>query len=696
MNKLVLTILTLFPFSIAGAAEYALPSVVVTAERQAISTKQEPQSVTVITKEDIERKGASNVSEALADVLGLDSSRGSQNSTSAMGGHQLMLRGMNTNQTLVLVDGHRLADEDTSQTQNVYILSRMDVSQVDRIEVLRGPAGAMYGSDAMGGVIQIFTKKPGKKEMDYGFQLGSRENTTHFRYDPGKWGRWSMDVHGRITKVRPISFRNIGHDSRGVMYDGYDTPAYGNQQQFGIDGLYDFQNQNENQLRVSLDYFHEKTTLGMADATMTLSQMTQGTGMPPQIAGLVPPIVVQKEATSQTERKEWSSALTYTGHTPRNEYEGRVYYSQMKKFSENWNHRPGADGIDLSAFKGTMFEGALPGMLQRMQQMLDEKMPTYAFDRARYTQWGVDGKDTLRIANHSLTFGGEWLQNTYEGTRLISQKTEPGKEAKHSRQETALYVSDWWQLSNKWHVAPSLRLAKGSEYDWVATPKLGFTYEWNDTTRIKANFGKGFRAPTISELYICMDTGHPVAVIGNSDLVPEKSTSYDVGLSWERGHTSYGVSYFHNRVKHLIDTRYMGDHYEYVNRREADIQGMEMTLFHGWSDRWTLETGYTYLDAQDSALHTRLDNRSRHTWTTSLTYDDHKEYGFTGKIWDSFHGQYHFDGADYTYHAVNLSLQKHWGKTYQMTLGLYNIGNKKIDDLYVNGREWYVGMEYKM
>ena len=193
-----------------------------------------------------------------------------------------------------------------------------------------------------------------------------------------------------------------------------------------------------------------------------------------------------------------------------------------------------------------------------------------------------------------------------------------------------------------------------------------------------------------------MDTGHPVAVIGNSDLVPEKSTSYDVGLSWERGHTSYGVSYFHNRVKHLIDTRYMGDHYEYVNRREADIQGMEMTLFHGWSDRWTLETGYTYLDAQDSALHTRLDNRSRHTWTTSLTYDDHKEYGFTGKIWDSFHGQYHFDGADYTYHAVNLSLQKHWGKTYQMTLGLYNIGNKKIDDLYVNGREWYVGMEYKM
>ena len=696
MQKFLLSLLTLFPLSIAGAADYTLPSVVVTAERQAISAKQEPQSVTVLTREDIEKKGASNVSEALADVLGLDSSRGSQNSTSAMGGHQLMLRGMNTNQTLVLVDGHRLADEDTGQTQNVYILSRMDVSQVDRIEVLRGPAGAMYGSDAMGGVIQIFTKKPGTKEMDYGFQLGSREHTTHFRYDPGKRGRWSMDVHGRLTKVRPISFRNIGPDSRGVLYDGYDTPAYGNQQQFGFDGIYDFQNQNENQLRLGLDYFHEKTTLGMADATMTLSQMTRGTGMPPQIAGLVPPIVVQKEATSQTERKEWSSALTYTGNTGRNAYEGRIYYSQMRKHSENRNHRPGAEGIDLSAFKGTMFEGALPGMLQRMQQMLDEKMPTYSFDRARYTQWGVDGKDTVRLSHHSLTFGGEFLSNAYEGTRLISQKVEPGKEAKHSRKETAFYVSDWWTISKKWHIAPSLRLAKGSEYDWVGTPKLGLTYEWNDTTRLKVNYGKGFRAPTISELYLRMDTGHPVEVIGNPDLVPEKSTSYDVGVAWERGKTSYGISYFHNRVKHLIDTQYVGDHYLYVNRNKAEIQGVEMTFSHGLSDRRTLEMGYTYLDAKDSALHTRLDNRSRYTWVTSLTYDDHKDYGFTGKLWDSFHGQYHFDGADYTYHAVNLAMQKHWGKTYQMNFGVYNIGNKKIDDLYVNGREWYVGMEYKL
>ncbi len=695
MNKFLLSLLTLFPFSLAGAVDYTLPAVVVTGERQAISLKQEPQSVTVITREDIEKKGAANVSEAMSEVLGLDVSRGSQNSTSAMGGHQLMLRGMNTNQTLVLVDGHRLADEDTSQTQNVYILSRMDVSDVERIEVLRGPAGAMYGSDAMGGVIQILTKQPGQKEMSYGFHLGSRENTTHFRYDPGQMGRWSVAVNGRLTKVRPISFRNRGPDSRGVLYDGVDTPAYGNQQHFGLDTVYDFQNDNENKLRYQLDYFHEKTNMGMADATMSLSEMA--TGMPPQIAKLVPPIVVQQNAISRTERTEWSSALTYSGHTKRNSYEGRMYYSQLKKHSENSNGRPGADAIDLSAFKSNpMFAPAIPGMLRRMQAMLDEKMPLYAFDRARYTQWGVDGKDTMKCKNHSLTFGGEFLQNMYEGTRLISQKAEPGKEVKHTRREAALYVSDWWDISKKWHLAPSLRIAKGNTYDWVATPKLGLTYEWNDKTRMKANYGKGFRAPTISELYLRMDTGHPVIVYGNPDLAPEKSESYDLGLEWERGQTSYGISYFYNQVKNLIDTQYEGDHYVYVNRKEADISGLETTLRHALGNRWTWETGYTYLNAKDSSVHTRLDNRSRHILITSLTYDDHRDYGFTGKLWDSFHGAYHFDGKDYTYHAVNLLLQKHWGKAIHLTAGLYNLGNKKIDDLYVNGREWYLGMECKV
>ena len=696
-SNLLLALFTLLPiYGLTADVSYELPEVVVTAERKAIDRKQEPQAVTVVTQKDIEQKGASNVSEAVADVLGLDISRGSQNSTSAMGGHQLMIRGMNTNETLVLVDGHRLADEDTGQTQNVYLLSRLDLSKVERIEILRGPAGAMYGSDAMGGVIQIITKKPGHQEMDYGWHIGSREEETHVRYDPGAMGRWRFSFDGRLTKVRPIFFRNTSFiPSRWMQYDGYDVPAYGNQQHFGLDLMYDFQNTNQNALRFTSDYFHEKTTLDMADATMSLSQVTAGTGMPEGGASRMPPIVVQKDAVNLAERTEMSHSLSYTGKTARHDYEGRVYYSTLKKHSENINHRPDANEIDLSTFSPA-YDAVIPDMKNKLDDMLDQMMPRYSYDRASYHLWGLEGKDTMTFSRHTVTYGGEFRQYTYKGTRLVSQQENPGKEGKHGREEEAFYVSDWWDVSPKVHLSPSLRLAKGSTYSLMGTPKIGLTYEWDPKTRLKANYGKGFRAPTISELYLHMDTGHPIEIFGNPELLPEKSTSYDLGLEWERGKTSYHLSYFHNDVKNLIDTQYEGDHYSYVNRKKAAIQGLEMEFSHPWHENWTLDASYTYVDGKDKSSSTRLDNRSRHTLVGSISYDDHHSYGYTGKLWDSFHGDYHFDGKDYTYHAVNLSIQKHWGPSLLLTAGLYNMGNKKIDALYINGREWYLGMEYKM
>ena len=106
-----------------------------------------------------------------------------------------MLRGMNTNQVLILVDGRRMADEDTSQTKNAYLLLRIPLSTIDKIEVVRGPSGAMYGSDGMGGVINIITKKPDKEETVLGFHTGEAEWGEDLRYTTGKLGRWNSSFH---------------------------------------------------------------------------------------------------------------------------------------------------------------------------------------------------------------------------------------------------------------------------------------------------------------------------------------------------------------------------------------------------------------------------------------------------------------------------------------------------------------------
>lgn len=102
-----------------------------------------------------------------------------------------MLRGMNTNHTLVLVDGKRMADEDTSVTQNFYVLDRISVDRIDRVEIVRGASSALYGSDAIGGVINIITKKPEKREVTVSAAAGTNELKNSYRFDLGKEGRWS-------------------------------------------------------------------------------------------------------------------------------------------------------------------------------------------------------------------------------------------------------------------------------------------------------------------------------------------------------------------------------------------------------------------------------------------------------------------------------------------------------------------------
>ena len=123
--------------SISSGAEevYSLPEMVVTAEKMPVESKKEPQAVQVVDQKEIESLGAVNATQALELVTGINLSSGKAGSTASMGGTQVMLRGMNTNQVLILVDGRRMADEDTSQTKNAYLVP-YKCSQIGRSYLL--------------------------------------------------------------------------------------------------------------------------------------------------------------------------------------------------------------------------------------------------------------------------------------------------------------------------------------------------------------------------------------------------------------------------------------------------------------------------------------------------------------------------------------------------------------------------------
>lgn len=146
----------LLPFcAIGGTADDDIQETVITASRLATPAAQVTSSVTVIPEEEITRSGKKLVSELLRTVPGVTLvSRGGPGQLT-----YASLRGLEEEQTLVLIDGIKL--NDPSDPSRAFDLGNLDLSQVERIEIVRGAQSVVHGSEAMGGVIQIFTRKPG-------------------------------------------------------------------------------------------------------------------------------------------------------------------------------------------------------------------------------------------------------------------------------------------------------------------------------------------------------------------------------------------------------------------------------------------------------------------------------------------------------------------------------------------------------
>ncbi|MBI3570396.1 MAG: TonB-dependent vitamin B12 receptor [Gammaproteobacteria bacterium] len=174
MNKLSRTVAVAATFVVCIAplhADDAPPNaVIVTATRTAQTADETLASVTVITRADIERRQAQSVADLLRGEPGLSIT----NNGGAGKATQVLMRGTESDHVLVLIDGVKIgsATLGTAQFQDI------PVDQIERIEIVRGPRSSLYGSEAIGGVIQIFTRKGGGPVKPY-FSLGGGSHNTY-------------------------------------------------------------------------------------------------------------------------------------------------------------------------------------------------------------------------------------------------------------------------------------------------------------------------------------------------------------------------------------------------------------------------------------------------------------------------------------------------------------------------------------
>ncbi len=638
----VLTALTVpaYAASADGAADgsaVTMKDVVVTATRTEADVKMVPNTVEVITADDIEKLGATDVYSALrlADNVQIMN-------TSTGFGHRISMRGMSSDSTLILINGQRTAIEDTETTQNLLALDRINVHNIERIEIIRGAASAQYGSDALAGVINIITKKStGKPSVTVGATTGTTNMSNYYHIDLGRQGKFSSTFDMNFSKDRQWT----EHEVSGLPVKNLQGPK----QSYNFSGTYEL-GENKN-LNLDLGYYKDKLSGDWSHKEYNL--------------GAWGGIVRLQDAKLETERRD--ASLSLTGKTKKDDYMVRTFYSKLDKFRF----------LPYTALAKEYGE------------------------TNKYSIWGIEAKNSHKVnGDHTLTYGTEYDRYDVDGVNF-------GKDGDNGKNLNtyAAYIQDEWLLGDKWEIIPAVRYDHHSEFGSKTTPHIGVTYLANDHNRFKANWGEGYKAPSVSELY--MDYTHMgVLTLGNPNLRPEESKNWNLSYEGEWGKTFGKITYFHNDIDNMISTRTVGGRHGYNEYYNIDgttkTHGVELTLGRKLSrdldvkvtSNWT--SASNKVASAESSAH-GVDGIADNITTLQLAYDDHCAYGYNATLWEQWvHDYYESDSSQtYSYNTLNFVINKKYGDAVRLFAGVDNIFNKKIDAIYLDGRIWRTGIEFK-
>lgn len=708
LSKLVLTTLLTGSVLWGGTAfaaeenlqEFSLDTMVVTATRTAMTVKETPSTVEIVDSKKLEQTQAKTLHDALKGALGVNVFNDFQ------GRSNVSIRGSESRHVLIMVDGKRLGGELAYNSANAWDVDRIRMEDVERVEIIRGPAGALYGSDAIGGVINVITKTPDKNLATVNYEYGWYENGKGAGYKgnmylQGAEGKYSYKINAGLNNSRPYD-RSEGNNGN----------FYGEEKPISLNVGYTFDNGNK--LDVDFSRLKENNQQNSFASKVTPSM---GPGMPAS--------VTNTKGVVRNNNTRTDYALTYSGNDDKHDWMFRAYKSVYDK---NYTSQSREEKFR---------NGVLSGVTASNK-----------FDTVKRTLSAIEGKDTINLSDkHKMTAGFEYRQDKSEGTRLKKKNTPiPDGGVQNATDEAeinylAAYVQDEFRPDEKWLIIPSVRFDHSDKFGNEVTSRLATTYNAADDVRIKAVVGQGYKTPTVNELYhfwemytgkyvykgpvIGMDYNFGKFFDGNPDLKPEKSLSYELAIEKDFGESStIHLGVFRNEVKDLIKDYYTGVNTNstthpglvgidnimtYRNVPEALLQGVELYGSHKLSKDLYLNAGYTFLDAKDKTGNKRLTDRAKHQFTMGISYQPENIYA-----WDlsfdlvsninyyfnngekSFMGNFVYETKDFT--IANIMASRHLNKDTKIYLGIDNISNHQNFGNYSDGnlgRLYRVGMEYK-
>ncbi|MFG0804988.1 TonB-dependent receptor plug domain-containing protein [Pseudomonas fluvialis] len=610
-----------------------LNPLVVTASRSEHSLADAPASVSVITAEQIKARGAGNLLEALRGVPGLN-----LNGRQVGGRKTLSIRGAEDRHTLVLIDGRRISSTDDTIGHSDYQYGWVAMEQIERIEVVRGPMSALYGSEAVGGVINIITRKGGQQ-----WHGGASVRGELGEGPAGDGHQMSASASGPLGEWFDLA---LGVEDRRRA----PTPRPENKATSDIEG----QDRQSGNLRLGFTPSEgQRLQLDMLRSEETRRRHEQNTRLPARPYYL-DTYDLQRRQDALTWQADWSllrSELRYS----------EAEFEVNNKRSNN----------------------IAPTRPQRLE------------DRV----W--DGNLAFALGDsHSLTLGAERREEFLENAGL----TGGSDSALHK----ALYVQDEIALADDWALTLGTRLDHHAIFGSESSPRAYLVWRASPELTIKGGYGEAFRAPTLKQIspnYVGAEGPH--TFLGNADIQPETSRSWEIGADWRDEQSAYTATLFRSEIKDLIYynlLRRVGPRsiYQYDNISEARIDGLEVALRRALGGGFSLASSMTWLDARDRDSDDKLTGRPEFSATPSLAW---QQGAWGAELEWQYIGQQTLKNAAGqlkrapAYSLVNLSGSYRVDEHLTLRAGLNNAGDLRLEDKselfgYVeDGRTLWLGLE---
>jgi len=548
--------------------------VVVSATRTERSRSEVPVSIESVSSTEVLKRPAQSTLEVLRDIPGVTISDNGGN-----GLKYIRIRGESTRRTLILVDGQPLSQQ-KSMEGGIPLIGK---SQIERIEVVKGPSSVLYGSEAIGGVINIITKKGGNKPIGGSANVSYDSSNNGFRQD--------YEVHGNVKGVEyAFSYGGLDADDRKTPTRTLDSdgtsirnPAIERKSGSGSES---------DEYSAYLGYRNEKIHTGIRYDYFDMAYE------------------VFSERTEQPMFGPWVDVYMNIPMSERQKLSGFFELSDLTEHLKK---------IRIDAYRQEVKRD-----FDIWTDFVMIPMPNFtAHTRIHNEQLTHGGtlQTDWEFGNHYVVAGLNGINDDIDGTTKSKDRTGfPPAPPTHYEYDaemftTAAFLQDEWSLTEGTRLLggmrftyvdskfngtddPSLTVSDSKSKDDNISFSLGAVQQMSKAWSLRVNYSQGYRHPNLVELYIGSPAhGSSSAKDGNPDLDPETSHNFEVGTLYQGDNLSTEFAVFYTTAKDYIAT----DNTHYANIGGADTLGAE------WSIEYRLgESGITPY-ANLTALHRTLD-----------------------------------------------------------------------------------------